>query len=60
MEFVSSQIDSIRWLLTPVGIVTVLLLTGVMLSGLPGAILLKLEGMTLRRTGNAGREKISA
>ena len=44
MDFISSQIETVRWLLSPGGLVIVLALTAFVLSGIPGALLLRAEG----------------
>ena len=54
MEVILSQVEFVRWVLSPVGVVTALAIAGVLLSGLPGAILPDVEatasaGRTIRR-----------
>jgi len=39
MEIILTHVDFVRWVFSPVGLVTVLAVAGVLLSGLPGAIL---------------------
>ena len=58
MDVITSQIDSIRWLFSPGGIVAVLALTGLVMSGLPGALILKVEGLAPTRPSR-DREKMS-
>lgn len=43
MDYITSQIETIRWLFSPIGLVTVLALTAFVLSGIPGALLLRAE-----------------
>lgn len=43
MEVILSHVEYVRWVFSPLGLVTVLAIAGVLLSGLPGAILPNLQ-----------------